>query len=60
MIRVPHFCHILLTNSGKENNFFINLKVHEFPFAPIQTGPPSLLYNGYWIFPGGKVAGVWC
>jgi hypothetical protein len=26
-------------------------------FAPVQTGPggpPSLLYNGYWVFPGGK------
>jgi acyl-homoserine lactone acylase PvdQ len=22
-------------------------------------GPPSLLYNGYWVLPGGKVAGVW-
>jgi len=22
-------------------------------------GPPSLLYSGYWVFPGGKVAGVW-
>jgi hypothetical protein len=22
-------------------------------------GPPSLLYNGYWDFPGGKAAGVW-
>ena len=22
-------------------------------------GPPSLLYNGYWVFPGGKVAGAW-
>ena len=21
-------------------------------------GPPSLLYNGYWVFPGGKAAGV--
>ena len=20
-------------------------------------GPPSLLYNGYWVFPGGKTAG---
>jgi len=19
-------------------------------------GPPSLLYNGYWVFPGGEVA----
>ena len=19
-------------------------------------GPPSLLYSGYWVFPGGKVA----
>jgi hypothetical protein len=23
-------------------------------------GPPSLLYNGYRVFPGGKVAGAWC
>jgi hypothetical protein len=25
--------------------------------VPVQTGPggtPSLLYNGYWVFPGGK------
>jgi hypothetical protein len=23
-------------------------------------GPPSLLYNGYHVFPGSKVAGAWC
>jgi hypothetical protein len=22
-------------------------------------GPPSFLYNGYWVFPGGKAAGAW-
>jgi hypothetical protein len=22
-------------------------------------GPPSLLYNGYQVFPGSKVAGAW-
>jgi len=22
-------------------------------------GPPSLLYNGYRVFPGGKADGVW-
>jgi len=22
-------------------------------------GPPSLLYNGYQVLPGGKVAGAW-
>jgi len=22
-------------------------------------GPPILQYNGYWVFPGGKVAGAW-
>ena len=22
-------------------------------------GPPSLLYYGYWVFPGGKAAGAW-
>ena len=23
-------------------------------------GPPSLLYNGYRVFPGDKAAGAWC
>jgi hypothetical protein len=23
-------------------------------------GLPSLLYNGYRVFPGGKTAGTWC
>ena len=23
-------------------------------------GPPSLLHNGYRVFPGGKAAGAWC
>ena len=27
--------------------------------AVVQRGPPSLLYNGYSVFPGGKAAGVW-
>jgi hypothetical protein len=22
-------------------------------------GPPSLLYSGYWVFPGGKAAVAW-
>jgi hypothetical protein len=22
-------------------------------------GPPSVLYNGYWVIPGGKAAGAW-
>jgi hypothetical protein len=33
-----------------------------FP-APVQTGPcgsPSLLYNRYRVFPGGKADGAWC
>ena len=26
-----------------------------FPTCPDRPwGPPSLLYNGYWVFPGGK------
>jgi hypothetical protein len=32
-------------------------------FLLVQTGlggPPSLLYNGYQVFPGGKGAGAWC
>jgi hypothetical protein len=31
-------------------------------FAPVQTGLgalPSLLHNGYRVFPGGKAAGAW-
>ena len=30
--------------------------------APVQTdseGPPSLLYNGYRVIPGGKAAEAW-
>ena len=30
--------------------------------APVQTGPwgpPTLLYNGYRVFPGVKAAGAW-
>jgi hypothetical protein len=23
-------------------------------------GPPSLLYNAYWVYPGGKAEGAWC
>jgi len=28
----------------------------DFPHLsrPALGGPPSLLYNGYWVFPGGK------
>jgi hypothetical protein len=28
------------------------------PYRP--CGPPSRLYNGYWVFLGGKAAGAWC
>ena len=31
--------------------------------APVRTGPggpPSLLYNEYRLFSGGKAAGAWC
>jgi len=32
----------------------------DFPHLFIPAlGPPSLLYNGYWVFPGGKVTGAW-
>jgi hypothetical protein len=30
-------------------------KINRFPW-----GPTSLLYNGYRVFSGGKVAGTWC
>jgi len=30
----------------------------DFPY-PSNRGPPSLLYNGYRIFPGGDAAGPW-
>jgi hypothetical protein len=32
-------------------------------FAPVQIGPgahPSLMYNGYRVYSGGKAAGAWC
>ena len=31
--------------------------------TPVHTGrggPPSLLYNGYQVFPGGKAGRAWC
>ena len=32
----------------------------DFPHPSIPTlGPPNLLYNGYWVFPGGKATGAW-
>jgi hypothetical protein len=31
---------------------------HTRPDRP--WGPPSLLHNGYRVFPGGKAAGAWC
>ena len=30
------------------------------PGIESQWGPPSLLYNGYRIFLGGKATGAWC
>ena len=30
---------------------------HTHPEKP--RGPPSLLYDGYWVFPGCKAAGAW-
>ena len=31
-----------------------------FSTRPDRTwGLPSLLYNGYWVIPGGKAAGAW-
>jgi hypothetical protein len=33
----------------------------DFSHSPDRPwGPPSLLYNGYRVFPGGKAAGAWC
>jgi len=30
-----------------------------FPIHPTRSwDPPSLLYNGYWVFPGSKAAGA--
>ena len=41
---------------------FISLHTSEiFSPRPVRRwGPPSLLYSVYWIFPGGKTAGVSC
>ena len=34
---------------------------YNFPCFPDRPwGPPSLLYNGYRVFPGGKAAEAWC
>ena len=59
-VKTFYFLNLLHTNNqqgpGIESRwrarFFCNLP--EGPWAR-----PSLLYNGYWIFPGGKAAGAW-
>jgi hypothetical protein len=32
----------------------------QIPVGARFRGPPSLLYNRYRVFPGGKAAGAWC
>jgi len=46
----------------EELNWNINLihYVHVFCWFILHKGPPSFLYNGYGVFPGGKAARAWC
>ena len=58
---------LVLTNCGPGSSVSIvndygldgqgmNLCAARFSARPDRPwGPPSLLYNGYWVFPGGKV-----
>jgi hypothetical protein len=46
------YCVVRGSNPGRGEIF----RTH--PDRP--WGPPSLLYNGYRVFYGGKVAGAWC
>jgi hypothetical protein len=45
-----------LDGPGIESRWSANFRTR--PDRP--WGPPSLVYNGYRVFPGGKAAGAWC
>ena len=44
-----------LDGPGIESRWGARFSAHPDP----PWGPPSLLYNGYWVFPGGKATGDW-
>jgi hypothetical protein len=45
------------TPTGAANWILFSQNCSTYPDRP--WGPPSLLYNGYRVFPGGKSAGAW-
>jgi hypothetical protein len=61
------FCLMSVLSSQYEDSFYrLNGTDIESPKGEIcrtrpdgSWGPPSLLYNGYRVFPGGKAAGAW-
>jgi hypothetical protein len=65
---VQHFTFTALNLSGPGSSVGIATPpgsnpggVEIFRTRPDRSwGPPSLLYNGYRVFPGGKAAGAWC
>jgi hypothetical protein len=51
----------IATDYGLDSPGFESSRGEIFRTRPDRPrGPPSLLYNGYWVFPGGKAAGSWC
>jgi len=56
--------HFTVTFTQKACSIFsnidaISLHSQQLSFRKVPWGSPSLLYNGYRVFPGGKVAGTW-
>ena len=46
---------------GLDNQGIESQLKQDFPCCPNwRWHPPCLLYNGYWVFPTGEVAAVWC
>jgi hypothetical protein len=66
---LPHSC--MLSGPGSSVGIVIDYRLdgpgiesgwrRDFSHSPDRPwGPPSLLYNGYRVFPGGEAAGAWC
>jgi len=50
----------IVTHYGLEGRGIESQWRQDFPHRPDQLwGPTSLLYNGHWVFSGGKAAETW-
>jgi len=59
-VRTFYFLSLLRTNNQQGPGIDSRWRARFFRNLPDRpSGRPSLLYNGYWVFPTGKAARVW-